>query len=258
MAMQCLSQILLNYKKVAVAFSGGLDSTTLLAMGQKVLGKNVVALMGVAPIFSVQEQVEGEQFCLDCGIELIKVPFAPMQISGFVANGEKRCYYCKKALFLSLQKVAEAQNAVLVDGTNLDDDGDFRPGRKAAEELGVASPFYIAGMGKDAIRKLAKELNLDIWDKSSMACLASRIAKGKQIDVEILKKIDKAEGQIRGLGYRQIRCRVLQNGKFIIENEDGCFSESNKEKIVNILKNNFSDVQQIEYAQYVTGAMNFR
>ncbi|MCQ2362427.1 MAG: ATP-dependent sacrificial sulfur transferase LarE [Acidaminococcaceae bacterium] len=256
--MQCLSQILLNYKKVAVAYSGGLDSTTLLALGKKVLGKNVVALMGVAPIFSVQEQMEGEQFCLEHGIELIKVPFEPMQISEFVANGENRCYYCKKSLFLSLQKVADERESVLVDGTNLDDDGDFRPGRKAAEELGVESPFYAAGMGKDAIRKSAKELNLDVWDKPSMACLASRIAKGMQIDIEILKKIDKAECQIRELGYRQIRCRVMGDDSFIVENESGEFSTENKEKISNILLTNFSSIKQVEYAKYITGAMNLR
>lgn len=258
MAMQCLSQILHNYKKVAVAYSGGLDSTTLLTLGQKVLEKNVVALMGVAPIFSVQEQVEGERFCLEHGIEIVKVFFEPMQIPEFVANGENRCYYCKKALFSLLQEKAKDLGAILVDGTNLDDDGDFRPGRKAAEELGVASPFYAAGMGKDDIRKLARDLQLSLWDKPSMACLASRIPKGTEIKADVLQRIDKAEEAIRNLGYKQIRCRVMGNAKFIIENESGEFSTENKEKIRDILIANFLSVKQTEYAKYTTGAMNLR
>lgn len=256
--MQCLSQILHNYKQVAVAYSGGLDSTTLLALAQKVLGKNVVALMGVAPIFSVREQAEGEQFCIEHGIELMKMSFEPMQISEFVANGEKRCYYCKKALFSLLQQKAKELGAILVDGTNIDDDGDFRPGRKAAEELGVASPFYAAGMGKDAIRKLAKELNLEVWDKPSMACLASRIPRGTEIKAEVLQLLDRAEEQIRDLGYKQIRCRVMGDGTFVIENESGEFSSENREKIRNILLANFSSVRQVKYAKYTTGAMNLR
>ncbi len=258
MAMQCLSQILHNYKKVAVAYSGGLDSTTLLAVAQKVLGKNVVALMGVAPIFSAREQQEGERFCSERGIEFIKVPFEPLRIAEFAANGENRCYYCKKALFSLLQQKAKELGAVLADGTNLDDDGDFRPGRKAAEELGVASPFYAAGMGKDAIRKLAKELNLDVWDKPAMACLASRIPRGTGIKAEILQFLDRAEEEIRALGYKQIRCRVMGDGTFVIENESGEFSGENMKKIRNILLANFSSVRQIKYAKYTTGAMNLR
>ncbi len=234
-----------------MAFSGGLDSTVLLYLGHKLLGDGVVALLGVGPNFPRSEQVEAEEFCYQNNIRLIKIPFDFTVVPEFVRNTRERCYYCKRALFTLFKAEAERWGARLVDGTNVSDDSDYRPGRRAAAELGVESPFLKAGMGKGEIRDLAMRLGLAVWQKPGMACLASRIPCGSKITASLLTKIDGAEMEIRGLGYRQVRLRVLSEAEFRVELEP--FGKEDREKITNIVIKYFPSAKNVNFASYVAG-----
>lgn len=240
--------------RYAVAFSGGLDSTVLLYGAHKILGDDVVAMLGVGANFPGSEQREAEEFCVKNNIPLIKIPFDFTAVPEFVENGAERCYYCKRALFSLFKKTAEKMGAELVDGTNLSDEGDYRPGRRAAEEIGVKSPFLQAGMGKAEIRALAKQWGLGVWQKPSMACLASRIAYGKEINADLLQKIDGAETEIRELGYAQVRLRVLSEVELRVELEP--FDSVDEEKITGIVNGIFGAQKKINFARYKTGCLN--
>lgn len=244
-----------QYGSVAVAFSGGLDSTTLLAAAHRVLGDGAVALLAVAPNFPQSEQLEAEEFCKSQGIRLIKLPFEVFAVPEFVANGPRRCYYCKKTLFTMLMTKAKELYAVLVDGTNKDDESDYRPGREAALELGIKSPFYELGMGKADIRELAKELGLSCWDKPSMACLASRIPMGTELNEELLLKIDRVETAVGALGVDQLRLRVLGENNFVVETETVLATDLQK-TIKALLNKEFGNVKELQFAQYQRGSMN--
>lgn len=237
--------------RYAVAFSGGLDSTVLLYLGHKRLGDNVVALLGVGPNFPRSEQIEAEEFCRQKNIRLIKIPFDFTAVPEFVRNIRERCYYCKRALFTLFKAEAEKLGTRLVDGTNMSDDSDYRPGRKAAEELGVESPFVKAGMGKKEIYDLARHLGLAVWQKPSMACLASRIPCGSKITASLLTNIDGTEMEIRELGYRQVRLRVLSEVEFRVELEP--FGEENKKKITDIVMKYFPSARNVNFARYRRG-----
>lgn len=240
--------------RYAVAFSGGLDSTVLLYLAHKILGDDAVALLGVGSNFPRSEQLEAEEFCRNNHISLIKIPFDCTAVPEFVRNTGERCYYCKRALFTLFKAVAEQLGAQLVDGTNLTDNDDYRPGRRAAEELVVESPFLKARMGKKEIRDLARQLGLAVWQKPSMACLASRIPYGSEITASLLKKIDGAETEIRRLGYVQVRIRVLSDTELRVELEP--FEEKDGEKITDIVMEYFSTVKNVNFARYKTGYFN--
>lgn len=240
--------------RYAVAFSGGLDSTVLLYGAHKILGDDVVALLGVGVNFPESEQREAEEFCVKNNIPLIKIPFDFTAVPEFVENGAERCYYCKRALFSLFKQAAEELGAELVDGTNLSDEGDYRPGRRAAEKIGVKSPFLQAGMGKAEIRALAKQWGLAVWQKPSMACLASRIAYGKEITADLLQKIDGAETEIRELGYAQVRVRVLSEMELRVELEP--FDLVDEKKITGIVNGVFGAQKRINFARYKTGCFN--
>jgi len=203
-----LEDILLGYGKIAVAFSGGIDSMTLLTVSHRVLKNDVIALLAVGTNFPIREQKEAEKFCLQESIRLYKLPFHPFSIREFSQNGEDRCYYCKKALWQTFNSVAKQEQAVLVDGTNIDDEDDKRPGWRATLEAGVKSPLLEAEMGKKEIRLLAKELGLKQWQKPSMACLASRVRYGDRLDETLLNKIDMGENFLRTKGFKNLRLRV--------------------------------------------------
>jgi len=239
-----------------VAFSGGLDSTVLLYAGHKMLGDEVVALLGVGANFPISEQREAEEFCLKNKIRLIKIPFDFAGVPEFVKNGPERCYYCKRALFFLFRKVADELGAELVDGTNLSDEGDYRPGRRAAAELGVKSPFVEVGMGKDEIRTLAKQWGLEVWQRPSMACLASRIPWGREITADLLRKVDRAETGIRELGYVQVRLRVLSEDELRVELEP--FDMVDAAKITDVVKSVFTAVKSIGFAEYRTGSLSYK
>jgi pyridinium-3,5-biscarboxylic acid mononucleotide sulfurtransferase len=196
-------------KRVVVAFSGGVDSTFLLKVSVDVLGReDVLAFIGSSPTFPVSEIEEAKRLAEEIGVDYLVVETSEMADQNFLQNTRQRCYYCKSNLFDLARRVAEKKGfAHVLEGSNLDDMDDFRPGRKACIEKGVLSPLLEAELTKQDIRALSLMLGLPTHDKPSYACLSSRIPYGTPIDREILGKIEQSEAFIRGVGVRQVRVR---------------------------------------------------
>jgi len=192
--------------KLAVAFSGGVDSTYLLYKAHEVLGDNCIAVTVKSLVLTYEELERAAEFCTANGIRQVTVDFDVFSVPEFENNPPDRCYYCKKQIFGSIKNAAP--DYVIADGSNVDDQGDYRPGMKAIEELGITSPLKEAGLTKSDIRELSKEAGLTTWDMPSAACLASRIAYGEKITPDILMRVAYAEKIIRELGFSGIRVRV--------------------------------------------------
>lgn len=194
---------------VAVAFSGGVDSTLLAKVAHDVLGDAMVAVTLRLRAVPTAELSAADEFCTREGIAHLVMDVDELQIPGYAQNPPNRCYLCKREVFSRLcQTAAELGLAHVADGSNVDDMGDYRPGIKALEELGVESPLRDAGLAKADIRALSRELGLPTWNVPSAACLASRIAYGDPITAEKLRRVEGAEEYLRGLGFRQLRVRM--------------------------------------------------
>lgn len=205
-----LKEYLTGLESVAVAFSGGVDSAFLLKAAADILGTDkVIAVTAVSSLFPKREQREAEEFCMKYGIKQIKVDHNEFEIKGFEHNPPDRCYLCKRHLFQQIISAAEDNNIKHVaDGSNMDDNGDYRPGMAAARELNIKSPLQYAGLYKEDIRELSRELGLSTWNKPPLACLASRFAYGETISGEKLAMVDKAEQLLSDMGFRQLRVRI--------------------------------------------------
>ncbi len=213
-ALQAKYNVLTNYLKdlgsVAVAFSSGVDSTFLLKASIDALGSDkVIAVTARSCSFPARELKEATKFCEDNGIRHIICDSEELNIEGFRQNPKNRCYLCKHELFEEIWEIAK-QNSMkeVVEGSNLDDNGDYRPGLQAVAELGVKSPLRYAELTKDEIRELSKEMNLPTWNKQSFACLSSRFVYGETISEEKLGMVDKAEQLLLDLGFHQVRVRI--------------------------------------------------
>lgn len=205
-----LEKILNGYGKIAVAFSGGVDSTFLILFARKVLGnKAVVAVTANAANFAPDEISYARELCLREDITHHIVDLDDSILEAFADNPPDRCYICKRLVFGEMMARTQRRfpDAVMVDGTNLDDMSDYRPGRRALEELSISSPLKEAGMTKNDIRRGLKDMGVEIWNKPAFACLASRIPYGEKITSEKLDSVYKAESALRKLGFNQIRVR---------------------------------------------------
>ena len=197
--------------KVAVAFSGGVDSTFLLAVAHDTLADNVIALTAQSCFVPRRESDFAKKFCADCGIKQIVFAADVLNIAGVKANPADRCYLCKRALFENFLRLAEDNDCVLVEGSNTDDAHDYRPGARALAELKIKSPLVAADLSKAEIRELSREMNLPTADKPSMACLASRFVYGEPLTVEGLARVEAAEDFLLNAGFNQLRVRVHGN-----------------------------------------------
>ena len=232
-----LQEILRSYGKVAIAYSSGVDSTFLLKVAHDVLGENAIAVTVKSNLVPSAEMDEAESFCTREGIRHIFITHDEMSVPGFAENPANRCYICKRQIFSSIQAVAReafcntqevsetsqevfcaasdrdahATSITVCEGSNKDDEGDYRPGMKAIAELSVKSPLREAGLTKAEIRELSRELNLATANKPSFACLASRIPYGQTITRQKLQLVERAEKFLQDLGFTQyrVRCREI-------------------------------------------------
>lgn len=196
------------FGSAVVAFSAGVDSTVVLAVAQRALGDRALGLTGVSPSLAPAEARECEQLAHLVGARLEFAPTAEMDDPRYVANGNDRCFWCKSELYGVCARVAaDGDYAVVLDGTNRDDVGDYRPGRRAADEAGVRSPLLECQLDKGDVRAVARHLGLPNWDKPAMACLASRLPHGTSVTAERLAAVDRVERALREHGFRQVRAR---------------------------------------------------
>jgi pyridinium-3,5-biscarboxylic acid mononucleotide sulfurtransferase len=204
-----LEAIVAPYGSALVAFSGGVDSSLALAVAARALPKGrVLAVTSNNETYLPSELNLAREFADSLGVDHLVVNTRELDDPNYASNPTNRCYFCKSTLYSDLSRIAaERGYGCVVDGANADDEGDYRPGRKAAKELGVVSPLSVAGVGKAEVRELAKHLGLPSWDKPALACLSSRFPYGQEITPEKLSQVARAEEYLRARGFRQVRVR---------------------------------------------------
>ena len=255
-----LRKRLLELENVAIAYSGGVDSNFLLKVAKDTLKDKVIAVTLHAMMHSDREIEESKNYAKEFGVNHIVVNVDNFKDEKFIENNSDRCYHCKKEVFKVVKEIAAKHNIKYVlDGTNLDDLSDFRPGIKALEELDIISPLKECGLTKDDIRQLSKDMELNTHNKPAFACLATRIPYGTKITKELLKKIEKSEEYLISVGFKQFRVRAhndiarIEVGKYEIHkffNED-LLNKTNKK-----LKEIGFKYVTLDMAGYEMGSMN--
>lgn len=254
-----VKEVLKDLQKVVVAFSGGVDSTFLLKVSVEVLGRNnVLAFIGRSPTCPEREMKEALKLSALIGAEYLIADTSEMDDSRFIENNASRCYFCKTHLFTKAWEIAGQKGFLhIVEGSNLDDMDDFRPGRKACIEQNVKSPLLMAGLTKKEIRELSGKLCLPTHDKPSFACLSSRVPYGTSIDTTILKKIERSEDFLHSLGIRQARVRYHGNvARIEVLEEDFNAVLTNRTRILETLRQYGFTYITLDLKGYQMGSMN--
>ncbi len=205
-----IKSLILEMDSALVAFSGGVDSTLVLALAHDVLGEKALAVTAQSASMPDREMKACHQLAKEIGVKHLVVKTEEMSNPNYRANPANRCYHCKTELYSSLKKVAQQENILnILNGTNTDDLGDYRPGLDSAREQGVRSPLVEAEFNKQEVRELSRKMELSVWDKPAMACLSSRIPYGQPATLEKLAMIEQAEDLLLSLGFTQVRVRHL-------------------------------------------------
>lgn len=255
-----LKEIIKGYESVLVAFSGGVDSTFLLKVSFDVLGDKVIAVFSSSDLSPQREKEDVEKIAKDIGAKLIVIERDVFSNGDFMKNDRLRCYYCKKDLVKRLKVLKEELNLnEIVEGSNIDDLQDFRPGRKALEEEGIKSPLVETGLTKEEIRYLSKEFGLSTYQKHSSACLVTRIPYGDEITLEKLQMIEKAEDFLVQKGFSQVRVRhhgAVARIEVAKEELSKFFDTELLDEVSNVLKALGFKYVTLDLSGYRTGSMN--
>lgn len=255
-----LKEIIRSMESLIVDFSGGVDSTFLLKAAHLTLGEKAAGITATSPTYPEREFKQACALAEEMGVRHFVVESNELEIPNFADNTDKRCYFCKSELFkISLDKARETGFKNVADGSNADDMKDYRPGKTAAGELGVRSPLQEAGLTKQEIRILSKELGLPTWNKPSFACLSSRFPYGTKITEERLDKVSRGEELLRELGFTQFRVRY-HNETARIEVEPSLIplflDDKVRERIVEGFKSFGFIYVTLDLQGYRTGSMN--
>lgn len=258
--LSALCQSLTDLGTVAIAFSGGVDSTFLLKTAHDALGDSAIAVTARSCAFPERELREATAFCEREGIRHIVCDSEELEIDGFSQNPKNRCYLCKNELFHKIWQVAR-ENGIqhVAEGSNMDDNGDYRPGLIAVKEQGVLSPLRHAELTKQEIRSLSRELGLPTWDKPSFACLSSRFPYGQEITRERLRSVEQAEQYLLDLGLRQVRVRCHDRLARIETDEAGfqrLLDRAVREQVHAAFKSYGFTYVALDLLGYRTGSMN--
>lgn len=194
--------------KVLVAYSGGVDSAFLAWAAHEQLGERMLAVIADSPSLARTQLADALQFAEEQRIPVEVIATQELENPAYAKNDGSRCFFCKDELFTVMEQMrADRGFETVAYGVNVDDQGDFRPGQKAARQHGVAAPLLAAGLGKQEIRELARQAGLRVWDKPASACLSSRIEYGRPVTREALAQVEQGEDALRALGFRQFRVR---------------------------------------------------
>ena len=256
--LERLETLLAPLRKVVLAFSGGVDSTFLLAVLRKDPDRKLIAVTALSPTHPLQEKEEARKLARQFAAEHREITGEEIHLEAFRSNAPDRCYHCKKHLFSKIDEIRRQEgHEVVLDGSNTDDLADFRPGLRALEELGVRSPLQEAGLSKSDIRTLSRDMGLRTWNKPSLACLASRIPYGTEITEEALLRIDRCEAFLQGKVQGSVRVRIHGNlARIEVAPAAVPALVTHGEAIVGFFKQQGFTYVTVDLEGYRTGSMN--